>query len=86
MAVSLCFYTDTDRYFFLKLNVRTFDERQKERVHHFNNVQSEKKKRKKKQTGRERDLNPRLLHAFPCTSPLSHQPIQRFLHFNVNMQ
>ena len=66
------FYTDTVRYFFVfKLNVRTFDVR-KNKVHHFHNVQSEKKRKK---DGLERDSKSRLLITISCTTPLNHENI-----------
>ena len=70
IAVTLCFYTDTAQYF-LKLNVRTFDEcppppKKKKTLHHFHNVQSEKK------DDPERDSDSHLLNAIPCSTPLSH--------------
>ena len=59
--------TYTAPYFVFKLNLRTFDERPK-KVHHFNNVRSEKRKE-----GPERDSNLLFSNITSCTSPLSHQ-------------
>ena len=42
MAVSLCFYTDTAQYFF---KLKDFWRMPEKKVHHFNNVQSDKKKK-----------------------------------------